>query len=196
MPNLCHKTGVIKDQLESGMYLLKRVGFYLRKIATSKKNCSVELNKFSDHELEKKERISRDRMHLHVNAYQQMQHVMTQMAFFDLKFGSDLLDRVAEPLLNWHKDAELRLKKLMQQEDKLEGAIAALRAKIKSERVLCMKAWTDLCKDYKVRGHTTEQTRPQRTPPQTQTAPAATSDDEHGDFVTDPDDDKSHSRKT
>lgn len=40
-------------------------------------------------------------MHLHVNAYQQMQHVMTQMAFFDLKFGSDLLDRVAEPLLEW-----------------------------------------------------------------------------------------------
>ena len=32
-------------------------------------------------------------MHLHVNAYQQMQHVFTQMAFFDLKYGSDLLDR-------------------------------------------------------------------------------------------------------
>lgn len=53
MSNLCHRTGVLKDQLESGLYLLKRVGFYLRKVATAKKNCSVELNKFSDHELEK-----------------------------------------------------------------------------------------------------------------------------------------------
>ena len=54
MSNLAHRTGVIKDQLDAGMYMLKRVGFFLRKIATSKKNCSVELNKFSDHELEKK----------------------------------------------------------------------------------------------------------------------------------------------
>ena len=53
MTNLSHKTNVIKDQLEAGMYLLKRVAFYIRKIATAKKSCSVELSKFSDHELEK-----------------------------------------------------------------------------------------------------------------------------------------------
>lgn len=112
--NLCHKTSAIKDQLESGLYLLKRVGFYLRKVATSKRTCSVELNKYSDHELEKKDRIGKDRMHLHVNAYQQMQHVMTQMAFYDLKFGSDLLDRVAEPLLNWldiTEEREMRVRR-------------------------------------------------------------------------------------
>jgi len=33
------------------------------------------------------ERISKDKMHLHVNAYQQMQYVCTQMAFFELKVG-------------------------------------------------------------------------------------------------------------
>lgn len=53
MSNICHKTGLIKDQLESGLYHLKRVGFYLRKIAQSKKTCATELGKFSEHELEK-----------------------------------------------------------------------------------------------------------------------------------------------
>lgn len=147
--NLAHKTGVVKDQLESGLYLLKRVGFYLRKIAHAKKTCAVEMSKFSEHELEKKERLVRDRMHQHVTAYQQMQHVMTQMAFFDLKFGSDILERVAEPLLNWHKEAELRLKKLVQQEEKLEAAMHTLRNKIKAERAMCAKLWNELVKDYR-----------------------------------------------
>ncbi len=83
--HLSHKTSVIREQLENGMYMMKRVSFFLKKIATSKKICALELNKFSDHELEKKERLSKDRMHLHVNAYQQVQHVCTQMAFFELK---------------------------------------------------------------------------------------------------------------
>ena len=52
--NLSHRTALIKDQLEAGMYMIKRVAFFLRKVATAKKTCSVELNKFSDHELEKK----------------------------------------------------------------------------------------------------------------------------------------------
>src|SRR4051794_32559464 len=65
------------------------------------------------------------------------------------QYGTDLLERVAEPLLTWHKDAELRLKKIILSEEKLEAQIAALKARLKSERQLCIKGWTDLTKDYK-----------------------------------------------
>lgn len=59
------------------------------------------------------------------------------------------MDKVAEPLLLFHKDAEVRLKKLIQAEEKLESGIAALRARIKAERALCVKGWTDLTKEYR-----------------------------------------------
>jgi hypothetical protein len=52
--HLAHKTGLIKEQLENGMYMLKRVSFFLKKIATTKKTCATELGKASEHELEKK----------------------------------------------------------------------------------------------------------------------------------------------
>lgn len=85
MSNLIHRTSSAKDQLDAGLYLLKRVGFYLRKIATSKKVCSADLNKFSEHETEKKDRLNKDKMANHVAAYQQMQQVITQMAFFEAR---------------------------------------------------------------------------------------------------------------
>jgi len=147
--NLAHKTSVVKDQLEAGMYMLKRVSFFLRKIATSKKTCAAELTKHSEHELEKKERLVKDKMYLHVNAYQQVQHVCTQMAFFEQKFATDLIDKVAEPLLLFHKDLEGRLKRLVASEDKLEAGMLTLRNKIKSERAACIKGWQDLTKEYR-----------------------------------------------
>jgi hypothetical protein len=88
-------------------------------------------------------------MHLHVNAYQEMQHVCTQMAFFDLKFATDLSDKVAEPLLLYHKDLEGRLKRLVLSEEKLESGIASLKAKVKAERASCQKGWTELTKEYR-----------------------------------------------
>ena len=49
----------------------------------------------------------------------------------------------------FHKDAEVRLKKLMVSEEKLEAQIAALKARLKSERASCIKGWTDLTKEYR-----------------------------------------------
>ena len=65
------------------------------------------------------------------------------------QYATDLLDRVAEPLLLWHKEAELRLKRIILSEEKLESQITALKARLKSERALCIKGWTELTKDYK-----------------------------------------------
>jgi len=146
--SILHRTGIIKDQLEAGLYLLKRVGFYLRKVATAKRACATELSKCSDHETEKLDRLQKDRMGNHVAAYQQVQNVVIQMAATEQKYAMNLLDRVAEPLLSWHKEAELRLKRLIQGEEKLESGMAALRARLKSERLACIKSWSELKQAY------------------------------------------------
>jgi hypothetical protein len=95
------------------------------------------------------ERLTKDKMHLHVNAYQQVQHVCTQMAFFEMKFATDILDKVAEPLLLFHKDLEGRLKRLITSEEKLENSIINLKNKVKNERNNCIKGWSELIKEYR-----------------------------------------------
>ena len=59
--SLAHRTSLIKEQLESGLYLLKRCGAYLRKVGTTRKINALEIIKFSDHEVEKKERATKDK---------------------------------------------------------------------------------------------------------------------------------------
>lgn len=98
--HLLHRTPLLKEQLVDGLYLLKRVGFYLRKIGASRKACYVELAKDAEHEREKSERIGRDAMTQHVDAYYTMQKVMVQLAESENTFANDLLDKVAEPMVS------------------------------------------------------------------------------------------------
>ena len=48
---------------------------------------------------------------------------------------------VVDPLTLWYKDAELKRKKILQQEEKLETKMSELRAMVKRERIACIKQW-------------------------------------------------------
>jgi hypothetical protein len=59
-PNLSHRTQDVIDQVEAGLYLVKRVGLYLKKICASQRQFSSEIIKASNHEADKKSRLNHD----------------------------------------------------------------------------------------------------------------------------------------
>jgi hypothetical protein len=59
--SLQHRSMILKDQLENGLYVLKRTGAFLKKVCSLKKNAAIEVNKMTEHEKEKKDRVLKDR---------------------------------------------------------------------------------------------------------------------------------------
>lgn len=108
VPNLRHQTTLIQEQVDSGLYSLKRYAFYLQKLAKTMKPALTEMIKDTEHEAEKKQRAEKDRMSNHVAAYRRMQDVHLSHLQSDLKFAIALNDTVAEPMLKWHREAEKR----------------------------------------------------------------------------------------
>jgi len=135
---------LIQEQVEAGLYSLKRYGYYLQKIYSAWKPALKDMLKDTEHENEKKQRIEKDRMSNHVQAYRRMQDIHNDMLLNDQKFASDVLEFVAEPLLAWHKQAEKRREALLKKEEKLMKEQKELNAKVVSSRNNAHKQWLSL----------------------------------------------------
>ena len=134
----------IQEQVEAGLYSLKRYAFYLKKITDGMRPMLKEMIADTEHENEKKNRIDKDRMTNHVSAYRRMQDVHLQHFQAELKFATALNDSVVEPLLAWHKNAERRREALVKREAQVRKDYQEVLAKLTAQRQTCLKLWASL----------------------------------------------------
>jgi hypothetical protein len=132
---------IIINQVEGGLYAIKRLGFFLKKMASSRKACGVEISKNTAHEAGKKARIEEDAMRQHVAAYNQIMSTFQNMASAQEKFANELESTIIKPLDKWHAAAEAKQKKLWKQETALKAKYKALEDSVKKERTSCLKEW-------------------------------------------------------
>jgi hypothetical protein len=146
---LRHQTAALVEQVDTGLYALKRYAYYLQKMCQMRKPVVAEMIKATEHEAEKKTRVEKDRMQNHVVAYRRVQDVYFQMLTDELKFVTAVNETVAEPLLQWHKNAEKRRDTLIKREQQLVKDYKDMQARLVANRSACHKQWQLLQQAHK-----------------------------------------------
>lgn len=85
-PYMIHQLDVIKEQSESGLYVVKRVAAFLKKTATATKQAAQATIKACQHEAAK-ERTRKDGMGLNVQAYLRIQETLQNQANAQIEFA-------------------------------------------------------------------------------------------------------------
>jgi len=137
------------EQVDAGLYSLKRYGYYLQKMCSHRKPALIDLLKDTEHESSKKDRAEMDRAGNYVRAYRHMQDIQFQLLHEELKFVTSVNETVAEPLLAWHKNAEKRKEALKKREEKISKELKEVHAKVVSARKECHKQWQTIQGAYK-----------------------------------------------
>lgn len=84
---------------------MKRIPYFLEKVAMLQLNFASDLQKITDHELSKSERTQQDQMMIHAHGYHKIQHVIGYMASQMTQFSNRLLSDVTEPIIAFYKES-------------------------------------------------------------------------------------------
>lgn len=142
--SLRHQLPALVEQVDTGLYALKRYAYYLQKMCLMKKPALTEMLKATEHEADKKTRVEKDRMQNHVAAYRRVQDVFFTMLTDESRFVTAVNETVAEPLLAWHKTAEKRRDALIKREQQLSKDLKDMHARVTSARSNAHKQWASL----------------------------------------------------
>lgn len=147
---LKHRTETVQEQLDLGLYAIKRYAFYLQKIVEIRRPSSNELKKVTDYEAkEKSSKATKDAMSDFVVSYTVTQSCMAQTFDYEIAFINALEKDVVNFILTWHTGAE---KKLAATNKKLVATFAKqkdLLMKITKSRSECHKQWSTLQSAWK-----------------------------------------------
>jgi len=145
-----HKTDVILEQIDVGLYAMKRYAFYLQKVTDVKKPALQELKKVTDYEgKEKSSKAGKDAMSQYIVTYSMTQTINTSLIEAELYFLNKIETDVVQGITNWLKAAEKKLKTLT---DRLNTAFSKqkdLLIRISKSRADCHKQWATLQSSWK-----------------------------------------------
>lgn len=132
--HLIHQFPLVSRQVENGLYSVKRVGNYLKKLCTFEEEYSKEMLKATNHETTKLERVQGDGMKHYMNMWIGMQEVIYQIGNQHQDFRAKMMSAVVLPLQAFYKEAEEKRKEVLLEMTKLTKEIklvndAVLKAK-------------------------------------------------------------------
>lgn len=145
MGTILHKTDLIQDQLEIGLYSIKRYAFYLQKMVDIRRPALLDLKKATDYEAkEKASKTSKDAMTGHVHNYNITQNLISQLVDCELSYVNTVDKEIVHEIINWHKQAEKRLEILSKKTASVFSRQKELLVRITKARNDCHKQWATL----------------------------------------------------
>lgn len=104
--SLIHQFPLVSRQVEAGLYSVKRVASFLKKICALEDTFSKESLKVTNHETGKLDKVQGDGMKRSINTWIAMQEIMFQHASLHQEFRTKVSSAVVLPLQAFHKEAE------------------------------------------------------------------------------------------
>lgn len=148
--NLKHKTDLIQEQLEVGLYSIKRYAFYLTKTVELKRPVVAELKKITDHERnEKSSRAAKDGMSHFIAAYTCTQNIIGSICDLETTYINTIESNVCQLIYNYIKSAEKRLETTTKKLQSVFAKQRELLTKIAKSRSECHKQWSALQSAWK-----------------------------------------------
>lgn len=149
-PSIKHKPELIQEQVEAGLYSMKRYAFYLQKIHDLRKAALLEQKKVTEYEIkEKGSKATKDAMTQYVNNSTFMQSVVSATIDFELNFMAVLDKNVIHFIIDWHKITEKKFEQCNKKLATIYSKQRDLLTKIAKSRTECHKQWSSLQSAWK-----------------------------------------------
>ncbi len=132
------------DQVESGIYSVKRVIAMARKIVAMEEEHYKSLHKALQHEYSKNEKIGADNMLGFMDIYSKSKGLFERMALEHKVISDNVNKRVLMPLMDFYHAAENRLKAIVAEERRVTQEVAQAKSVVTKFEKECKKLHTQL----------------------------------------------------
>lgn len=132
--SLLHQFPLVSRQVENGLYAVKRVAAYLKKLAQHEGVYSAEVLKATSHETTKLDRLSGDGMRSYINTWISTLEIMHTHAQAHANFRSKVMSAVVLPLQAFYKEREAQRKDILTDMARLSKEMKAVNDGVKKAK--------------------------------------------------------------